>query len=218
MGHTVQFQSFYFQGSHLRYGFLIDTYETERLKVMSVWAEFLDQDLPFRPHPTDRRGRSVLEHMVHQCLSEDAWFKNMLGVDVGARPLPETETRLAFVRQYAQDSRNRVDALRARPEAWWEEGVPFFEVRRSRAWILVRRIAHSAHHRGQQTALLRMLGRSVHSTYGPSADTGGLGIHQAPTIYAYADEAALLQGEAAGGRKAALPGPTPKAPTERPDV
>jgi hypothetical protein len=63
-----------------------------------------------------------------------------------------------------------------------------------------------------------MLGRSVHSTYGPTADTGGLGIHHAPTIYAYPDEGALLQAEAAGGRKAALPGPTPKAPTERPDV
>ena len=202
----------------MRYGFLIDTYETERLKVMSVWAAFQDQDLPFRPHPTDRRGRSVLEHMVHQCVSEDAWFKNMLGLDVGARPLPETETRPGFIRQYAGDSRKRVDALRARPEAWWEDVVPFFEVRRSRAWILVRRIAHSAHHRGQQTALLRMLGRDVYSTYGPTADTGGLGIHHAPTIYAYADETALLQGEAAGGGKAALPGPTAKPPTERPDV
>jgi uncharacterized damage-inducible protein DinB len=202
----------------MRYGFLIDTYETERLKVMSAWAAFQDQDLPFRPHPTDRRGRSVLEHMVHQCVSEDAWFKKMLGIDVGARPLPHTEARLDFIRQYATDSRHRAAALRPKPEPWWEEVVPFFEVKRSHAWILVRRIAHTAHHRGQQTALLRMLARDLYSTYGPTADTGGLGIHDAPTIYAYADEAALLQGEAAGGRKAALPGPTPKPPTERPGV
>ncbi|MFL5496629.1 MAG: DinB family protein, partial [Gemmatimonadales bacterium] len=32
---------------------------------------------------------------------------------------------------------------------------------RSRAWILVRRIAHTAHHRGQQTILLRQLGREL---------------------------------------------------------
>jgi uncharacterized damage-inducible protein DinB len=202
----------------MRYAFLVDTYETERMKVMSAWAAFRDQDLPFRPHPTDRRGRSVLEHMVHQCLSEDAWFRKMLGIDVGAGPLPEKETRVEFLRQYARDSRERLDALRSRPDEWWEESVPFFEERRSRAWILVRRIAHTSHHRGQQTALLRMLNHDVYSTYGPTADTGGLGTESAPTLYAYADDAALLQGEAAGGAKAALPGPGARPPTERPGV
>jgi len=203
----------------MRYLFLVETYETERLKVMGVWAAFQDADLPFRPHPTDRRGRSVREHMVHQCLSEDGWFKNMLGLDVGAPPLPQAETRIEFLRRYAADSHRRAEALRAQGEAWWEQDVAFFEVRRSRAWILVRRIAHTAHHRGQQTALLRVLGRSLHSTYGPTADTGGLGIHKAPTLYAYADEAALLQGEAAGGAsKAPLPGPGDRPPTERPNA
>jgi hypothetical protein len=87
---------------------------------------------------------------------------------------------------------------------------------RSRAWILVRRIAHTAHHRGQQTILLRQLGRELHSTYGPTADTGGLMAHQAPTVYPYPDERALLEGEAAGGRKRPLPGPGSHPATERP--
>jgi DinB family len=118
----------------------------------------------------------------------------------------------------ARDSAHRLEALRTRPEAWWEEAVPFFDARRSRAWILVRRIAHTAHHRGQQTALARMLGRSLHSTYGPTADTGGLGQNGAPTLYAYADERALLEGEGlASGRKSLLPGPGARPPTERPD-
>jgi uncharacterized damage-inducible protein DinB len=202
----------------MRYGFLIDTYDTERLKVLGVWAMFRDEDLPFRPHPADRRGRSVLEHMVHQCVSEDAWFKGMLGVDVGARPLPEVEARLDFIRRYAEDSAKRVAALRSKAEAWWEEVTAFFEVQRPRAWIVVRRVAHTSHHRGQQTALLRMLGRDVYSTYGPTADTGGLGIHKAPTIYAYPDEPALLRGEASGGARAPLPGPGPRPPTERPQA
>jgi uncharacterized damage-inducible protein DinB len=200
-----------------RYRFLSDTYRTERLKVMSVWAMFEEADLPARPQPTDRRGRSFHEHMVHQCTSEDMWFRTMLGIDVGARPLPEAETRVEFVRQYARDSAKRLEALLAKPDAWWEEVVPFFEARRSRAWIVVRRIAHTAHHRGQQAALARVLGRALYSTYGPTADTGGLGLHKAPTIYAYPDEAALLEGVAAGGKKRPLPGPGPQPPTERPD-
>ena len=43
------------------YDFLVETYETERLKVLSVWSEFRDEDLPFRPNPQDPRGRSVRE-------------------------------------------------------------------------------------------------------------------------------------------------------------
>ena len=200
----------------MRYQFLVDTYATERLKVLSVWSMFQDADLSARPHPTDPRGRSVLEHMVHQCVSEDLWFRNMLGIETGAPPLPEAETRLGFLRRYAADSAKRLEALRAKPDHWWEAEVSFFDVRRSRAWVMVRRIAHTAHHRGQQTALLRMLKREIFSTYGPTADTGGLFQQRAPTIYAYGDETALLTGEATGGRKAGLPGPGAAPVTERP--
>jgi hypothetical protein len=72
----------------MRYDFLVDTYATERVKVVSVWSEFRDQDLAFRPRLDDPRGRSVREHMVHQCVSEDLWFRNMLGIDVGAPRCP----------------------------------------------------------------------------------------------------------------------------------
>jgi hypothetical protein len=106
-------------------------------------------------------------------------------------------------------------ALREKPEAWWELEVPFFDVRRSRAWIMVRRIAHTSHHRGQQMAMLRMLGRDLHSNYGPTADTGGLAQNGARVIYAYPDADALLAGEAHGGRKAELPGPGDKPVSER---
>ena len=202
----------------MRYAFLVDTYETERLKVLSVWSMFADEDLSFRPHPTDPRGRSVREQMVHQCVSEENWFRGMLGIDVGARPLPESETRLGFLQQYAHDSARRLGALREMGDEWWEETRAFFDVQRPRTWIMVRRLAHTAHHRGQQTTLLRMLGRSLHSTYGPTADTGGLPAQKAPTIYAYPDEAALLEGEQGGEAKATLPGPGVAASTERPNA
>lgn len=195
----------------MRYRFLTETYSTERLKVLSVWSMFSDADLPIRPHPADVRGRSVQEQMVHQCVSENLWFKNMFGIDVGAPPLPAEESRLGFIRQYAGDSARRLAELESKDDAWWEAEVPFFNVPRSRAWIMVRRIAHTSHHRGQQMAMLRMLGRELHSNYGPTADTGGLMANQAPVIYAYEEESALL----ADGPKQPLPGPGSKPATER---
>lgn len=199
------------------YDFLIETYATERLKVVSVWSEFLDQDLPFRPRAGDPRGRSVHEHMVHQCVSEDLWFRNMLGIDVNAPPLPQQETRLEFIQCYAEDSAKRLAVLQTTGEPWWQEPAKFFDVSRSKAWIMTRRLTHTAHHRGQQMAILRMLGRSLHSNYGPTADTGGLMQNHAPTIYAYPNLNALLEGEQVGGRKASLPGSWDKPVTERPD-
>jgi uncharacterized damage-inducible protein DinB len=203
----------------MRYDFLIDSYETERIKVMSVWSEFNDDDLPLRPRNDDPRGRSVHEHMVHQCASEDAWFRRMLGIDVDAPPLPERETRLEFIRRYAEDSGKRLERLHQTDEPWWEGPTTFFDVQRSMAWVLTRRLTHTSHHRGQQMAMLRMLGRNLHSNYGPTADTGGLMQNHGVTIYAYPSLDALLQGEGAGGAKSLMPGlagSQGKAVTERP--
>jgi uncharacterized damage-inducible protein DinB len=200
----------------MRYQFLIDTYETERLKVISVWSEFRDDELPRRPHAEDARGRSVQEQMVHQCVSEDLWFRNMLGIDVGAPPLPQSETRLEFIRQYAESSAKRLGVLKSKDEAWWEGLTKFFDVERTRAWVMVRRLTHTSHHRGQQMAMLRMLRHDLHSNYGPTADTGGLMQNHAPTIYAYRDEKTLLEAESRGGAKVPLPGAGEKPVTERP--
>jgi uncharacterized damage-inducible protein DinB len=201
----------------MSYDFLVETYATERIKVVSVWSEFHDQDLAVRPNPSDLRGRSVREQMVHQCVSEDLWFRTMLGVDVGAPPLPQRETRLEFIERYTEDSGKRLAKLQEKDAAWWDSAAKFFDVVKSRAWIMTRRLTHTSHHRGQQMAMLRMLGRSLHSNYGPTADTGGLMQNHAPTIYAYSDLDDLLAGEAAGGRKSSLPGSTGKPVTERPE-
>ena len=199
------------------YAFLVDTYASERLKTLSVWSMFADDDLNVRPHPRLNRDRTPREHMVHQCLSEDKWFCTMFGIDVGAPPLPAQEIRPAFIERYAEDSGKRLAALADKDNAWWQQEVAFFDTTHSRAWIMVRRIAHTAHHRAEQTTLLRLRGRSVHSVYGPSVDTGGLPINNARTIYAYPDIPSLVAGERHGGAKAPLPGPGPFASTERPD-
>jgi uncharacterized damage-inducible protein DinB len=202
----------------MKYDFLIDSYQTERLKVLSVWSEFRDDDLTVRPKQDDRRGRSLHEHMVHQCVSEDTWFRMMLGIEVEGSPLPREETRLEFILRYAEDSGRRLRQLLQTDESWWETSTTFFDVRRSKAWVMTRRLTHTSHHRGQQMAMLRMLGRELHSTYGPTADTGGLPNNRAPTIYAYGSLEALLDGESRGGMKSSLPriGADGIAVTERP--
>lgn len=200
-----------------KYRFLVDTYETEILKVLGVWSAFSDEDLTRRPRPGDPRGRNQLEHMVHQCVSENLWFQNMLGISVTENPLPAQESRVAFIQHYAENASKRLVELETKPDSWWEDVVDFFEVKRSRAWVMTRRIAHTAHHRGQQTLLARSGGHDLHSTYGPTADTGGLMQNRAPVIYPYPDLQTLLREESSGRKKARLPGPGSKPCTERPD-
>ena len=202
----------------MHYKFLVGTYDSERLKTLNVWSMFADDDLTVRPHPLLQRDRNALEHMIHQCLSEDKWFCTMLGIDVDAPPLPAQETRLGFIKRYAEDSEKRLTILQEKEDVWWDREVDFFDTCYNGAWVMVRRVTHTAHHRGEMTTLLRLLNRKVHSVYGPSIDTGGLPQNKALTIYAYPDIDALIEGETNGGRKAALPGPGDKPSTERPDA
>ena len=195
-----------------RYAFLVDTYRTERLKTLSVWSQIPDTKMGFRPEP---RARTPLEHMVHQCLSEDGWMRSMLGIATSRPPLPVEETRLAFLEHYAASSAERLAALEAAADAWFEEETLFFDVRRSRAWVLSRRFTHSAHHRGQLTVYLRLWGDALYSTYGPTADTGGLAKTGGRVIYRYASTEDLLEKESRGGDWPALPGPGTAPPTER---
>jgi uncharacterized damage-inducible protein DinB len=194
------------------YEFLVSAYDTERLKTLSIWSEFSDLELAFRPGPSARTPR---EHMVHQCVSEDTWMKSMLGIDIARPALPSAEDRLSFIRHYAESSAGRVTALGVRRPDWWEAPIAFFGATRSRSWVFLRRLTHSAHHRGQLTIYLRLLGKPLYSTYGPTADTGGLAASGAATMYRYESIDDLIGAEAGGGRWPPLPGPS-GAPTERP--
>jgi uncharacterized damage-inducible protein DinB len=184
-----------------RYDFLVETYRTERLKTLGVWIQVPHDRLQWRAEP---RARTPLEHMVHQCLSEHAWMTSMLGIDIGRDALPGAETRDALIDHYGTCAVQRETMLRQRADDWFEGEVAFFDVRRSRAWVLTRRFLHSAHHRGQLTAAIRAWGKPLYSTYGPTADTGGLPKNGARTIYS-------------SSPPAALPGPGTHPATERPD-
>ncbi len=151
------------------YGFLLDTYETEILKICTIWSAFPDTAMDFRPNP---RSRTVLEQMEHQVQSEGRWMTGMLGIDT-SDPNPVEKTKKGYIEKYRSDATRRLEMLRAKPEGWWREMTNFFDVPRSRAWVMTRRMNHSTHHRGQLIVYLRVLGLPVPSVYGPTADTGG---------------------------------------------
>ena len=196
-----------------RYEFLIETYRTERLKTLSVWSQVPDARMTFRPEP---RARTPHEHMVHQCVSEDTWMRTMLGIAVSRPVLPSEERKELFLEHYAAVSAERLAQLASKPDEWFEEETGFFDVRRSRAWVVTRRFTHSAHHRGQLTVYLRLWGQALYSTYGPTADTGGLFQNQAQVVYRSTSIDDLIERERSGGDWPPLPGPGEKSPTERP--
>jgi uncharacterized damage-inducible protein DinB len=193
-----------------RYDFLVESYRTERLKTLSVWSQV---PLARMDHRVEPRARTPREHMVHQCTSEENWFAGMLGIPISGPPLPAEETRDAFIERYASASAGRLAHLTLEEDAWFEAETTFFDVRRSRAWVLTRRLTHSAHHRGQLNALLRAWGEPLYSVYGPTADTGGLAVNGGRVIYRFESELDAARGRAAAATP--LPGPGEKSPTER---
>ena len=51
-----------------RYDFLLDTYDTERIKTLSVWSQFADADLPFRPEPRARSSMPGRKARMVRCI------------------------------------------------------------------------------------------------------------------------------------------------------
>lgn len=157
-----------------KYAFLVDTYESEILKITGTWEAFPEEAMKFRPAT---KSRTVLEQFEHQLKSEGGWMRDMLGIEVG-EILPAKYTQRAFIEKYRADAEKRMAVLREKPDTWWEETTKFFDVPRSRAWVMVRRMNHASHHRGQLVVYLRLLERPVPSVYGPTADTDGKVIYK----------------------------------------
>jgi uncharacterized damage-inducible protein DinB len=148
---------------------LVDTYASEINKVSTVWACFSPGDLPFRIHP---RSSTVQEILKHELLSARRFFGEFLGSPepAPALVLPKEETPEAYRRRLCELARPRLDYIASRTQDWWLVNVPFFDVTRERLWIFWRRVLHTAHHRTQLSTALRLLGKPVPPTYGPTAD------------------------------------------------
>jgi hypothetical protein len=147
----------------------LDTYASESNKTASVFRQFQLTDFSFRPHP---RSSTTIEIFRHQLLSERRFFAEFLD---SAEPepaglLPLEQTAEAFAERLLELARPRLKYLAGQTDAWWLGTHSFFDVERQRIWIFWRRVLHSAHHRTQLTGYLRLLGKPVVSTYGPTAD------------------------------------------------
>ncbi|HYL75595.1 MAG TPA: DinB family protein [Bryobacteraceae bacterium] len=160
---------------------VLDIYAGETNKVASVWRQFSDADLAFRPHP---RSSSVVEIMKHQILSERRFFGEFLGSPEPAASelLPPELTVENLTRRMTELATTRLSFLADRTPDWWLETAPFFDVRRERIWIFWRRVLHTAHHRTQLTVYLRLLDKKVPSTYGPTADVKWTGADPTTTV------------------------------------
>jgi uncharacterized damage-inducible protein DinB len=162
---------------------LVKTYASEVNKLNSVWHEFAEQDLAFKPHP---RSSSVGQIIEHELLSERRFFGEFLGLpEVPAQEvLPEQRTPQSFAARMVELSRPRLAFLAKQNEDWWLAVVPFFDVERERIWILWRRVLHTAHHRAQLGVYLRLLNKKVPSIYGPTADVRWEGADPTSTVAA----------------------------------
>jgi uncharacterized damage-inducible protein DinB len=153
---------------------LLDIYAGETSKVATVWGCFAPADFAYRVHP---RSATVQEVMKHQLLSERRFFGEFLGAPEPppAEVIPKEETPGAFRHRLCELALPRLGYLASRTPEWWLERAPFFDVVRERIWIFWRRVLHTAHHRTQLTGCLRMLGKPVPPTYGPTADVSWTG-------------------------------------------
>jgi uncharacterized damage-inducible protein DinB len=149
---------------------LLDTYASETSKVITVWRQFSPEEMGFR---SAERSSTVLDIMKHQLLSERRFFAEFIGLPgepEATALLPQELTPAAFCRRNEELCRPRMARMAGRDEKWWLEIVPFFDVQRQRIWVFWRRVLHTAHHRTQLSAYLRLLGKPVPPSYGPTAD------------------------------------------------
>jgi uncharacterized damage-inducible protein DinB len=151
---------------------LLETYASETNKTASIWREFAEENLSYRPH---KRSGTVMDIMKHQILSERRFFAEFLGLPEPEKPLPAEQTVKAFCQKLSELAGQRLDLLAEKNETWWLQKTRFFDVERQRIWIFWRRVLHSAHHRTQLAVYLRLLDKPVPAVYGPTADATWIG-------------------------------------------
>jgi uncharacterized damage-inducible protein DinB len=158
------------RAAHPIFQHLLDTYASETSKVITVWRQFHPADMSFK---SADRSSTVLDIMKHQLLSERRFFAEFIGLPgewEASSLLPSELTPESFCRRNEELCKPRLARLAMGDEKWWLETVPFFDVQRQRIWVFWRRVLHTAHHRTQLSGYLRLLGKRVPPSYGPTAD------------------------------------------------
>ena len=152
---------------------LVDTYASETNKTASMWRAIPAELLDYRPHEKCNPVRTIL---VHQLLSERRFFAQFVGVEEPPvdqlLPAGDAPAVNEYVDQYVRLAKRRLPQFAAASMDWWQEEMSFFGgFKRQRIWTFWRRVLHTAHHRTQVQAWLRLGGADfVPSIYGPSTD------------------------------------------------
>src|SRR6266851_2431012 len=108
------------RASHRIFQHLLNTYASETNKLVSVWLQFSDRDVSFRPH---ERSSTVTEIMKHQLLSERRFFGEFLGLPEppASEILPEKQTPEGYAARLVELALPRLDFIADKDEAWWLE-------------------------------------------------------------------------------------------------
>src|SRR5690349_3893142 len=97
---------------------VLDTYASETNKVATVWRQFGDDDLGFKPHP---RSTTVGDIFKHQLLSERRFFGEFLECPEPApnAVLPEPLTAQRAADRLVELALPRLPFLAQQESAWW---------------------------------------------------------------------------------------------------
>jgi uncharacterized damage-inducible protein DinB len=160
------------QASQPLFQHVVSTYASETNKTASIWRAVPAELLDFKPHEKTNAIRTIL---VHQLLSERRFFAQFVGTHEPPveelLPAGATPTVQDYIDKYLWLARARLPQFAGATAEWWMGEMPFFGgLRRQRMWTFWRRVLHTAHHRTQVQAWLRLAGQHVPAIYGPSGD------------------------------------------------
>ena len=143
------------------------TWDAENLLTLKALRAVPSKGLEFRPHRLSRSLGELAWHLVES----ERWFcteaMKLPGRKVGAKA-PATGGAIAAAREATHAELSA--AVRKKGDAWLSAEVEFYGMKMTRAGIVSLMVRHDAHHRGQLSVYLRLVGAKVPGIYGPSAD------------------------------------------------
>lgn len=142
-------------------------WDAENLLTLKALRAVPTRGLDYRPHPSSRTLKDLAWHLAES----ERWFctdaMKLPGRKVGAKA-PATAAAIAQAREAGHAE--LAAAVRKKGDAWLSATVEFYGMKMPRADIVGLMVRHDAHHRGQLSVYLRLVGAKVPGVYGPSAD------------------------------------------------
>ena len=156
---------------HIRIPFLM-AWEFECAATARVIGNLPPARLDFQPHPKSMDAGTLAWHLV----TSEQWFIDcfLAGRKVPSEAAQRPPSLQEILQAYAAQHQTQSQQVRQAHEDTWTRTLDWFGQGLPAAMLLEGvMLRHAAHHRGQLTVYLRLLGAKVPSVYGPSADEKG---------------------------------------------